>query len=197
MRYAEFAELWEAEPRTLDPLGEVVARHTGLEGAAAAWFADRLFSHGILNGFRVYSRAKDIEALQELDRAIATIHRLLQDDGPMTSLAQERLYMELIWGENLKRAQETKLESDSSEGRKVLNYIEGQGKSDSSNVTGIVERSSHIRAGIKRTIADIETSRMSKVSAAKLNERGIAIVDAARFIWKLATDCDAPSRGHL
>lgn len=194
MRFAEFERLWEEKGKPTWPLATVIAKHTGVEGAGAAWFADRLHSHGVMNGYRVYSRAKDIEALRELDVAIAKIQRLIGDDGPLTSLAYERLFMELFHGGHGSNLSREGVEADSEQGKALLNHIEEKGRSDSDFIFMVEERGDAIRAAIKRTVVEVESSPMTRVSATKINESEIALVDAARFIWQLATDTDAPAK---
>lgn len=188
MNYREFCNRWEDEGIRDWPLMTVIEKHTGAEGAEAAWWASRLHTHGIMNGYRVYSRAKDIEALSELDQAIAKVQRLLHDEGPLTSLAYERLLMELRCGKV------GGIKSDPDEGQDALAHLEGDDGMDVTLLLDLEERGDAIRAAIGRTIAEIETSALAKVAASKINERGIALVDASRFIWQLATETQAPSK---
>ena len=190
MKFREFEHLGK-QGKFYSELAEVVEIHTGSE--KSAWLAERLISHGILNGYRVYSQSKDIKALQTLDRAFIDIQRTLTQDA-MTSLAQERLSAELIWGEHSERLQQGEMKTDMDEERELLAYINGDGKKDCSIMSDLEDRSKTIRRAIKRTIAEIETSPMAKKSASKINEQGIAIVDAARFIWELSTNNEAPSK---
>jgi hypothetical protein len=53
-------------------------------------------------------------------------------------------------------------------------------------------RSETIRSAIQRVITEVEKSAKAKATPSKMNEKGIAMVDAARFIWRLSTDTSAP-----
>ena len=194
MNYQEFCERWEEEGNKDWYLIPVIEKHTGTVGAEAAWWASRLHSHGIMNGFRVYSRAKDTEALRELETAIAKIQRLIDYDGPLTWPAHELMSMELLHGGHSSKLPRGGVESDSEQGKALVNHIEAKGRTDSDILFGLEERGDAIRDAIKRTIVQIENSPMTRVSATKINEREIALVDAARFIWQLATDTDAPAK---
>ena len=166
MKFSQFEHLG-AEGQFYSDLAEVIERHTGASGDQAAWWAERLISHGIMNGFRVYSRSKDIEALQRLEKAFRQIDIILSDDSPLSEPAHLRLFME-IWHDD--------------------------GRDAYSALLTISENGRKLKSAIKRTISEIEISPKAKASASKINERGIAMVDAARFIWKLATDVDAPAK---
>lgn len=192
MKFRQFQHLGE-EGKFFSALAEVVERHTGASGYDAAFLAERIWNHGILNRFRVYDRSKDVEALSRLDRAIAEVQRVLAD-GAMTNLARETLSTALFWGPHFGASEERTIYKDSEEGKALIEYLENYGKRDNTVLTEIEDRGREIRYALGKAIEQIEASPLAKTSATRINADGIGLVDATRFIWKLATNKEPPSK---
>ncbi|MCB5200244.1 hypothetical protein LGQ03_13420 [Loktanella sp. TSTF-M6] len=193
MNYDEFVRRWDRHGVKDDPLVQVISKHTQAEGAEAGWWASRIHSHAFMFGYEVYSRSKDINALVTLDRAVRDIQKVLDDDA-MTSLAFKQLLSELgiIYEEEILKHRHIETVRDGDEDS--LSNAGGDFTHDMRLLYLLEERANSIRTGIKRTISFIEESPLERVSASKINERGISLVDAARFMWCLATDKEAPSK---
>ena len=62
MKFRQIERLGEEQGNFSSELAEVVEKYTGGHDMAS-WWAERLISHGILNGFRMYDKPKDIDAM--------------------------------------------------------------------------------------------------------------------------------------
>lgn len=193
MKFRQFAHLGELG-EFLSRLAEVVEKHTGAEGDLAALLAEKLWSRGIFNRYEVFHRSSDINLLTELDKAIATIQRVLGDDGPLTPLGYMRFFQEMPTGALMKVDEEETQPDVPSGGQKETHSYQQTRGLNTSALLQIVDNGDEIRAVIKRTIAAIETSPRTRSAPSKINLRGIGLVDASRWIWELATDKAAPTK---
>ena len=193
MKFKQFSHAGELG-EFLSRLAEVVEKHTETEGDRAAYLAEKLWLYGIFNSYEVYNRSKDINLLTELDRAIAIIQRVLGDTGPLTPPAYLRLFHEVSSRSPIKVGEEEAQPDVHLGGQQENLSIYEVRESNRSALHQIVDHGDTIRAGIKRTNADIETSHRTRSAPSKINLRAIGLVSASRFIWELAQDKAAPTK---
>jgi hypothetical protein len=167
MKFREFEHLGELG-EFYSGLAEVVEKHTGSEDSA--WLAERLISHGVNNGYQVYSLSKDIKALQMLDRALCEVQMMLKD-GAMTDLARMQLFVGIISTVGEKNERQAAIRIKASNEQLVDGFTIGDGIIDSSAFLEFEENAEFMQNSVKRTISEIEKSPLAKVYASKINER--------------------------
>ena len=175
-------------PKFFRPLCGLIERHFEVAGDEAEWLADRLMSHGILNGFPylAFDRTKDIDALSRIDRALLEVRRAYSD-AALTTAAKSELFKNLLFGPQLSEPQ-----NSNQDGLRA--YANDQGTLNASAFARVSEETETFRKAIADTIEEIRTSPYAKRSLSLVNINAIGLVEGCRFVWKLATGKEAPTR---
>lgn len=174
-----------------DNLVRTVEIHLCNAGGRGNCFADYLYTRAGLNGYRVYDLPGDTAALQRIDRAVLDLARAMSD-AALTSAAQETLSKNLFFGTHLLNGEGT--DSSSATSKRVIEYIETDGKANHEAIFRISDALPGIRYALKRTITEIAESPRAKQSASRINAEGIGIVDACRYVWEWAKEKPAPKK---
>jgi hypothetical protein len=151
--------------------------------------AKTLLQQAFLRDWEVYDRAHDAGALDRLDRAFKEIQWFL--DGRLTEAAAEELSESLTFGPYLKAVRGGELTTES----KVADYAANEGDLARRTLLGMKPIIPVIRDAISGCRAEVQTSKKTRRSAEKINLRGVQVVWAARYVWKIATGKEAPRRG--
>ena len=175
----------------LDPiyraLCNLTERHFREIYSDTEWLADRLMSHGLLNGYAydVIDGLRDLEALQRIDRALIELSRACSDVA-ITGAAALRVQHALMFGPHLENPNRDKEAS--------FAYVEAHGQPNAIAFSKIAYETAVFREAITKVIRGIKSDPRTKRSLKLINVEAIGLVDGCRFIWKMATGKDAPSK---
>lgn len=151
------------------------------------WLADRLMSHGLLNGYAydVIDGPKDLDALQRVDRALIELSRACSE-AAMTGAAFGQVQVALMFGPHL--------EDPNRDQQAYLAYARDHGRPNADAFSKITYETTVFREAIAKVIQGIKSDPRAKRSLKLINVEAIGLVGGCRFIWKLATGKDAPRK---
>ncbi|MCK8483947.1 hypothetical protein MUY21_07850 [Aliiroseovarius sp. S2029] len=150
-------------------------------------YAEMILEAAFVNGRSFFHRSADLNALSELEKAIAKL--VYQLDSSLTSEARHTLNMYFLYGS----AFDTLYQGDSINNEKAKDYREEKGNTINRAVNELVRNIKEIRCAINLTKKRIENSSQAKQSPSKINIHGINLVDISRHVWAVAHKRDAPS----
>ena len=187
MNYNQFDHLGKEQANLYRDLCNVIEIHFGIKGDDAAWYAERLMSHGVLNGFSysVFEGPKDIRALKRLDAALLEASRACSA-AAITGAALLSFQKHLAFCPYSEKPNEKPEET--------FAYIEAQGSRNADAFSRITEDVATFRKAISNTIREIEANPHSKRSLSVVNVAAINLVDGCRFVWEIITKRPAPKK---
>jgi hypothetical protein len=168
-------------------LREMVERHLGCHDDDASFWADRLMSHGLLNGFayEVTDGPKDLKALQRVDRALMELGRACSD-AAISFNALAGIERALMLGPFLDV-------SDAKE-EDVEAYMQTHGRANHDAFTRIVGQTAAFRKAVSSQIEDVKSSPYAKRSLTQINAEAIGLVQGCRWVWEASKGRPAPLR---
>jgi hypothetical protein len=174
-------------PSLFPKLCIVVEKHLDATGEDAEWLADRLMSHGLLNGFvyEVFDRPRDVSALDRVGRALLELERAMSD-ATITGAAKQALSARLVFGPYHGKAGTA--QDDLKE------YIDTHGRKNMDAFHLVSGGANDFREAVKATIAHINKSPLAKRSLSQINSEAVGLVEGCRFVWREAKGRDAPSK---
>lgn len=171
------------------PVVAVLMEHLDVHEELATYLTEKMFMHAFGNPLHVYDGPKDTAALDRLDRAVAELVAAL---GDMTEFASDHLMFSMIWGHHheLIRRGTT---ADDPEFQKSDEYAHETGQPLTSALYKVQEEAPALRASIRATRREIESSEMTRKSLSRMNLEGLQMVKGACFVWEIATEQDPPA----
>lgn len=165
-------------------LVKLINRHFTVDKERAEWLADRLMSHGILNGYQynAFDRPKDIAALERVDKALLEIQRATSE-AALTDAAQQQLLAAILTGPFDKEPDEVRQE-----------YMKTIGRENFAHLHSLLYDISTFRDAVRRAIETIRTDSKAKRSLRLVNAEGIGLVQGCRYVWFEATGKIGPYR---
>jgi hypothetical protein len=185
------AKLFEGPVRA--NVERVVATHLDNSPGAPHRLTHVLLDRAFLQKWPVYDQPKDLEALDRLGAAVSEIERLYYFG--LTWAASDTLGARMVHGpyyDGLHNGSITRIDSD--EFRDLSAYHKDTGQKVASTLSAVEEFSNAICEAIAHTKDEIVASERARKSTSRMNLIGIQLVEAARFVWKLVKDKEAPAK---
>lgn len=176
-----------------DPALDVLMRHLGLTEDRAFYWADRIAKFTYGDDPAIFDLKHDVENLERLDRALNAVVAALEMTS-MTQAAHDELGFRMIWGPFAEELIEKSGELSETFSPDFHSYPDRVGRKATDALHALEDNISTIRDAIVSTKRKIETSTRSRKGTARMNFKGIQLVNSARDVWRLVTGCEAPSK---
>lgn len=173
-----------------DAVVAVLMEHLGIEEPGAAYLADKMFLHAFGSPPDVLDGPKDTAALDRLDRAFAEIAAAIDD---LTWLASDTLQRSIMFGPHLEELGDG-LPAEDPRAQEALKYAKEKGQPMVQALHQLEHNTHQIRAAIRASRREIETSPMARKSLSRMKLEGLQMVDGARWVWGMVKQRDAPSK---
>lgn len=177
----------DLDPGLFEALCPVVQQHLGVQGEDAEYWAERLISHGLLNGFsyEVMDRPRDLKALRRINAALLELERACSE-AAITFSTRARVDMTLLYGPFVRE-----IHGDPAG---AADYARSEGRDDLTAFERIIERNDVFREAVSATIKEVETSPFSKRTLSQLDAKAIGLVEGCRWVWWACKKVHAPAR---
>lgn len=176
-----------------DPVIQVIMQHLNLNAAAAEVWADYIAKLTFGNEPSVFDLKRDLEALDNLERALKALVSALQP-GTMTQAASDTLGFRMIWGPHTETLREKSGERAETFDPEVLSYPGRVGQKVALSLGELEEHATAIRAAIQASKREIKLSGRARIGASRINFTGVQLVNSVRDVWQLETGEEAPRR---
>lgn len=142
----------------------------------------------------VFHYAKDRDSLEELERAVKTIARILKED--LSEIAVGALNEHLIFGDSIDAIARRNADSDEEAMLSTVLHLHQLKSPDPKRlaISAVADDASDIIAAIHRTKLEVLGPAARGKKGQLPNLRGIQAVEAARNVWELAGKRPAPTR---
>lgn len=155
----------------------------------------------------VYKRKADIDALDQLSKAISKIERLLKG-GALSYSARRRMSQRIIYGphtnnmpcDNQEDLRNYMLENGIIDGSdpggegSLIDYMEKRGYPQNAAIEALLKYAPELKKAIANTKKDILASPRTRKSPSQINLGGVQCVEAARNAWEENTGKKPPSK---
>lgn len=162
-------------------------RHLGKTGKDVEWLADRLMSHGVLNGFsyEVREKPKAVQALDRIDRALMELGRACSS-AAIDDATWHQLIAAIMFGEFL--------EHPNPDRQKARDFIESVGEARGLALIEITRNSSPFRDAVRTVKSRVQEDPKAVRSLSQMNVEAIGLVGGCRWVWENATGKPGPSK---
>lgn len=182
MKFPQFDHLGESEAELYRAFAAIISKHLDASERDAAGLAEGLISHGLLNTYQVFGKARDIAAMKRVRAALIEVNRAMSEVS-MGQRAQDTIHQAIIFGPFFDKVMTEDHSFSTDEFEAFLNKT---GQQDLAALTRIECESDRFISAIDVAIRHVEQSPHTRQSATRINTQAVGIVSASVFIWQLA-----------